>query len=70
MMMEAIRSSETSIISRAALCNIQENGIIHSHRRKNLKSYEADDILIKIIRCIALQSFQNVTLISPAVVTV
>jgi hypothetical protein len=40
-MMEAIRSFETSILTRATRCNIQEDGILHSHRRGNLKSYIA-----------------------------
>jgi hypothetical protein len=37
--MEAIRSSETSIHTRCTWCNIAEDGILHSHRCENLKSY-------------------------------
>jgi hypothetical protein len=37
--MEAIRSSETSVHTRTKWCHIPENGILHSHRRENLKSY-------------------------------
>jgi hypothetical protein len=38
-MMEAIRSSETSVLTRAMLRHIPENGILHSPRRENLKYY-------------------------------
>jgi hypothetical protein len=40
LMMEALCSSETSVLTRGAWCNIPEDGILHSHCRKNLKSYE------------------------------
>jgi hypothetical protein len=41
LMMEAIRSSETSLSTRATCRNIQEYGILHSHFHENLKSYIA-----------------------------
>jgi hypothetical protein len=39
LMMEAICSSETSFIKWATRRNLLEGGILHSHRRKNLKFY-------------------------------
>jgi hypothetical protein len=35
---EALNSSETSVLARGTLRNITEDGILHSHRRENLKS--------------------------------
>jgi hypothetical protein len=39
--MDALRFSETSLLTRATKRNITEDGIIHSHRRENLKMYIA-----------------------------
>jgi hypothetical protein len=41
LMMVAIYSSETSVLTTATLRNIPENSILHGHRRENLKFYIA-----------------------------
>jgi hypothetical protein len=38
LMMEELRSSETSVITRVQRRNVPEDNIIQSHRRENLKS--------------------------------
>jgi hypothetical protein len=37
-MMEALSSSETSVLTKGTPRNMTEDGILHGHRRENLKS--------------------------------
>jgi hypothetical protein len=41
LIIEVTRYSETSVLIRATRRNISEDGIIHSHRREDIKSYIA-----------------------------
>jgi hypothetical protein len=45
LMMEAIRSSEMSVLTRAMRHNVTEDDILHSHRRETFKSYVVWQVL-------------------------
>jgi hypothetical protein len=40
LIMKALSSFETSVLTRATRHNIREDGILHRHRRQNLKSFK------------------------------
>jgi hypothetical protein len=48
LMMKAIRSSETSVLTRGTRRNFPENDIFHGRRHENLKSYMKLSLKIRL----------------------
>jgi hypothetical protein len=53
-LMEALSSSETSVLTRSKRRNIPEGAILHSHRRENLKSYKKYKYYILASSCVCV----------------
>jgi hypothetical protein len=65
LMMEAIRSSETSVLNRATRRHFPEDGILHSHRLENLKYYIELTGYIEEVCNIDLSERQNLLVNEP-----
>jgi hypothetical protein len=50
LMMEAIRFSETSVLTRATGRHIPEDDILHIHRCENLKSYNLHILFMLLLK--------------------
>jgi hypothetical protein len=55
-MMEVLSSFETSVPTRVTQRDVPENGILHSHRRENLRSYKITISCLGIICVLRVSS--------------
>jgi hypothetical protein len=62
LMKEALRSSETSVLTRVTRRNIPEEPILHSHRRENLKSYTVDNFVSVLVSLLIVQLFSYLSI--------
>jgi hypothetical protein len=62
LMMEALCSSKTLVLTRPTRHNNPEDGILHSHRHENLKSYTETQLLDTICLIITLEISLLVTI--------
>jgi hypothetical protein len=62
-MMKAIRSSQTSFFTRTTRLNFPEDGILHSHRRKTLKSFNLYIVIFEVFTAVTMKNgvFWDVT---------